>query len=187
MRRELLDQLLDFVQNRYFGKYRGTVVDNDDLEQRGRIQVEVPAVLGELKVWAMPCVPYAGDGIGFFSLPNAGDGVWVEFEGGDPSHPIWTGCFWAKGELPPTTGPSERVWKTGEITVRLIEGDTPEISLEIDNGAVLRLVSSEIEADGGGSLLTIEGSAITVDANSGGKIEVGSGTTSVNDGALEVT
>jgi hypothetical protein len=26
--------------------------------------------------------------------------VWVEFEAGDPSYPIWVGCFWADGQVP---------------------------------------------------------------------------------------
>ena len=26
--------------------------------------------------------------------------VWVEFEAGDPSYPIWVGCFWADGQAP---------------------------------------------------------------------------------------
>jgi uncharacterized protein involved in type VI secretion and phage assembly len=33
-------------------------------------------------------------------MPEKNDGVWVEFEGGDPSYPVWTGCFWADGEAP---------------------------------------------------------------------------------------
>jgi len=94
------DQLLDWVRNRYFGKYRGVVTDNNDPTKRGRIEVEVPAVLSDLKSWAMPCVPYAGEGVGSYTIPEVGMGVWVEFEAGDPSYPIWTGYFWADGELP---------------------------------------------------------------------------------------
>ncbi len=44
MENELLQQLLDWVRNRYFGKYRGTVTDNADTTSRGRIKVRVPAV-----------------------------------------------------------------------------------------------------------------------------------------------
>jgi uncharacterized protein involved in type VI secretion and phage assembly len=100
MDQDLLEQLLDWVRNRYFGKYRGTVTDNEDDTRRGRIKVRVPAVLGELEVWAMPCAPYGGDNIGLYCVPKPGSGVWVEFEAGDPSYPIWTGTFWADDELP---------------------------------------------------------------------------------------
>src|SRR2546427_1710363 len=89
--------LLEYLRTHYFGKYRGTVSDNDDPTARGRIKLKVPAILGDLEVWAMPCVPYAGDQVGFYSLPPAGAAVWVEFEGGDPSYAIWAGCFWADG------------------------------------------------------------------------------------------
>ncbi len=100
MEQELNEQLVDWVRNRYFGKYRGCVVGNNDKTGRGRIKVRVPAVLGELEKWAMPCVPYAGEGVGLYSIPKEKSGVWVEFEAGDPSFPIWTGCFWADDERP---------------------------------------------------------------------------------------
>ncbi|HEX6229566.1 MAG TPA: phage baseplate assembly protein V, partial [Solirubrobacterales bacterium] len=69
----------------YFGKYRGTVEQNLDPLQQGRLQVKVPAVLGDGTLsWAMPCVPYAGSQVGFYAVPPIGANVWVEFEGGDP-------------------------------------------------------------------------------------------------------
>jgi len=48
----------------------------------------------------MPCAPYAGDNMGLYVIPEKGTGVWVEFEAGDPSYPIWVGCFWADGQTP---------------------------------------------------------------------------------------
>ncbi|MCB1831203.1 MAG: baseplate assembly protein, partial [Gammaproteobacteria bacterium] len=66
----------------FFGKYRGSVENNVDPQMMGRIQVSVPAVLGDGTLsWAMPCVPYAGPGVGLFTLPPNGANVWVEFEG----------------------------------------------------------------------------------------------------------
>lgn len=100
MEENVIEQLLDWVRNRYFGKYRGLVVNNVDPNAKGRIQVSVPAVLGELTAWAMPCVPYTGTGAGHYMIPEIGAGVWVEFEAGDPSYPIWTGGFWADNETP---------------------------------------------------------------------------------------
>ena len=86
---------------KYFGKYRGMVVSNVDPLQIGRVLVQVPDVLGPIpSSWAMPCVPYAGSGVGLFLLPDIGAGVWVEFEAGDPSRPIWAGTWWAAGEVP---------------------------------------------------------------------------------------
>lgn len=96
---ELLTKLVERVEHRYYGKYQGQVVDNADPEGRARLRVRVPGVLGPDVVtgWAMPCVPYGGaPGQGFFFIPEVEAGVWVEFEGGDLSHPVWVGCFWAK-------------------------------------------------------------------------------------------
>ena len=61
----------------------------------------VPEVLGEIPSgWALPCAPYAGTARGFFAVPPIGAGVWIEFEAGDVSRPIWTGGWWATGEVP---------------------------------------------------------------------------------------
>jgi hypothetical protein len=97
---ETTDRLLDLTMNRYFGKYRGLVESNEDSFYRGRLEVTVPGLLHDEKIWAMPCIPFAGKDMGLFMIPDKGTGVWIEFEGGDLSHPIWTGCFWADDESP---------------------------------------------------------------------------------------
>jgi hypothetical protein len=94
------------VERRFYGKYRGFVVDNIDPKQLGRLTVRVPSVLGkEVIGWAMPCTPYGGqDNQGFLCIPERGAGVWVEFEEGDLEFPIWVGTFWSapkgKSEIP---------------------------------------------------------------------------------------
>ena len=80
---------------RYYGKYRGLVVDNVDPLQIGRIMAQVSDVFGETpSSWAMPCVPAAGIQAGCFIVPPIGSEVWIEFEQGDSDYPIWTGGFW---------------------------------------------------------------------------------------------
>src|SRR4051812_20807581 len=86
---------------RHYGKHRGTVTDIGDPRNQGRVKVNVPGILADVDSgWAMPCAPYAGDGTGFFAVPPVGAHVWVEFEAGDPSRPIWSGCWWPSGSLP---------------------------------------------------------------------------------------
>src|SRR5262249_9796174 len=87
---------------KFYGKYRGTVVNNIDPERKNRIQVEVPDVLALTRSsWAMPCVPFAGIQAGVVVLPTIGAGVWVEFEQGNPNYPIWVGGFWGSAaEVP---------------------------------------------------------------------------------------
>ena len=71
----MVGALAGAMQARHYGKYRGQVASNVDAASRGRLQVSVPALLGDQLVWAMPCVPYAGNGVGLFALPPVGAGV----------------------------------------------------------------------------------------------------------------
>ena len=97
------------MQNRtFYGKYRGVVTDINDPLKMGRIQARVPDVLGtDVSGWALPSVPFAGDGMGFYALPKVGAGVWIEFEQGDPDYPIWSGCWWGDASQLPDDVKSE--------------------------------------------------------------------------------
>jgi Type VI secretion system/phage-baseplate injector OB domain len=98
--RDTLYEMLDVMEGCFFGKYRGLVKDNRDPTGRGRLKVIVPAVMGDRQVWALPCTPYAGKNMGLYAMPEPDTGVWIEFEAGDTSYPIWVGCFWADGQAP---------------------------------------------------------------------------------------
>lgn len=94
-------QLMQKIERRFYGKYRGFVVDNDDPEKLGRLKVKVPSVLGNEVVtgWALPCMPYAGAADqGMLFIPEQDAGVWIEFEEGDLEFPVWVGAFWSKPE-----------------------------------------------------------------------------------------
>lgn len=109
---KIVANLVQKVERRFYGKYRGAVVDNADPEHLGRLKLRVPSVLGDKVVtgWALPCVPYGGDANqGMLFIPEVGAGVWVEFEEGDLEFPIWVGTFWSKpggdSELPLSNKP----------------------------------------------------------------------------------
>jgi uncharacterized protein involved in type VI secretion and phage assembly len=179
-----LEALLDWVRNRYFGKYRGVVTDNADPTNRGRIKVRVPAVMGTLEMWAMPCVPYAGPSVGFFSLPPSGAGVWVEFEAGDPSYPIWAGCFWADNEIPaPADTPNMHIWKTEKLTVRL-DDDNDELFLSTTSESKITM-KSDVKTESGGAKHTV-GSAGVESSKGATKTSVADSSFSVNDSSLVV-
>ena len=85
----------------FFGKYRAIVTKNNDPEKMGRIKVRCPKVLGEYEsAWCTPCVPSAFNDGGLFYVPNNGEVVWVEFEEGNPSKPIWVGSWWIPNRTP---------------------------------------------------------------------------------------
>lgn len=156
----------------FLGVYRGSVVDNLDPLQRGRVRVSVPAVLGEgLSAWAEPCVPYAGSGVGMQFIPPAGSAAWVAFDGGDPDYPVLLGCTWTDGQAPGTV-PGVHVVKTDNVTVELKD-------LSAGGGLSARV-------DPPGATLTITPTGITVAIGSA-EVALTPASVSVNNGALEVT
>lgn len=171
-----MNEMYEQTEGHFYGKYRGLVTDNEDATKRARLKVTVPAVMGEEEVWAMPCVPYAGDGVGFFTLPEVGTGVWVEFEAGDPSFPIWTGCFWGDGQIPDSDAvPAIKFLRTEKVTVR-IDDEGGELLIEIDGGSSIRMTAREIVQESN-----------TIRNRSGGKKTVlTSASFDVHDGALKV-
>jgi len=90
---------------KFWGKYQGTVIQNVDPLRKGRLQVEVPDVVSFIPTtWAQPCLVLAGPTgppMGVFMIPPIGAGVWVEFEHGNPNKPVWVGCRWgAQSDIP---------------------------------------------------------------------------------------
>lgn len=184
METDVAQELLQWVRSHFFGKYRGLVTDNSDPTKRGRLKVRVPSVLGTLEVWAMPCVPYAGAQAGFYAMPEPQTGVWVEFEAGDPSYPVWTGCFWADNEIPDTTGPAIKIWKTQKVTLR-IDDDNDELAVNNTANSKITL-ASDVKTESGNATVTIGSSGVVSESGNGAKVEVAGPSVKVNDGALEV-
>lgn len=165
------------MTQRHFGKYRGTVVNNIDPMQQGRVQVSLPLVLGDGNLaWAMPCVPYAGNNVGLFAVPPVGANVWVEFEGGDLDRPILAGCFWGVGEAPAQPAlPQVKVWRTDGISIEL--NDLPGAGgLTIKVGPPAAPVPLTFSCTASGMELSIGASKVLLSAAS----------VSINNGALEV-
>lgn len=158
---------------RYYGKYRGTVVANLDPMQMGRIQVQVPTVLGVTpSAWAMPCVPASGPQNGMLWIPLVGSGVWVEFEQGDPAYPIWTGGWWGSAADVPagaqniSPAMSSLVIQTvGQHSVHVndIPGPAGGITLKSTAGASIVVNDTGIYIQNGkGASVTLVGDTVTV-------------------------
>jgi uncharacterized protein involved in type VI secretion and phage assembly len=160
--------LFDRVRNKFYGKYRGSVtqIDADTL----RIKAKVPSVLGDVESgWSLPCVPYAGSSVGLAFLPEVGSGVWIEFEGGDVSYPVWVGCYWRDGEIPSDATPTVKAIVTAKGSKILLDDDAQTITL----------------TDSSNNKVTMSSSGITLERGSN-KIVVSDSNISANDGALEV-
>lgn len=161
------------MTEKYFGKYRGMVLNNVDPMQQGRLQVQVPDVAGLAPTsWAMPCVPIAGLQNGMMALPIIGSGVWVEFEQGNADHPIWTGCFWGSAAEVPAlalaTPPGlpaitmQTPLQNG-LTISDLPGPTGGIMLKSATGATLIVNDTGIYIQNGkGAAITLVGPAVTV-------------------------
>lgn len=166
------------AERRFYGKYRGTVSNNVDPLAQGRLQVSVPAITPSSSLnWAMPCVPYAGSGVGFYFIPPNGANVWVEFEAGDPNYPIWSGGFWGTGEAPvtPVEAPLVHRLKTDYATIT-IDATPGAGGVTIEVLPPLSSAAATIAVDMQGITLTHGGATVNLNT---AKVDV-------NNGALEV-
>ncbi|WP_286897685.1 phage baseplate assembly protein V [Achromobacter sp. UBA2119] len=166
---------------RHYGKFRGVVINNVDPMQMGRIQVQVPDVLGlGVSSWAMPCVPFAGQQSGVFVVPQVGAGVWVEFEQGKPDYPIWVGGFWGSA---------------AEVPALALTGLPVSPSIVLQTGGQNTLMISDLPGPTGGILLktktgamiSISDVGITLSNGQGATVMLAGPAVNINQGALTVT
>lgn len=106
------------------GLHRGIVVKRDDPLKLGRCKIKVLQLFRDIPEndlpWAWPCFFGAGNpGSGAFDIPPIGSTVWVQFEMGDPDHPVWMGGWWGAPNGNPETPtevqkspPDNKIWKT---------------------------------------------------------------------------
>ncbi|WP_112310789.1 phage baseplate assembly protein V [Pseudogemmobacter bohemicus] len=166
---------------RHYGKYRATVLNNQDPQFQGRLQVQLSEQYGLfISTWVLPCFPRAGKGgASLVAMPAIGDAVWVEFEAGDPNCPIWSGGFWSDiGGFPtsaligatPVT-PNLHLQTTTGVSVTL--SDLPASQVQIRTPA--------------GAMLTIGAQGITISNGQGASIQMSGPSVIINGGALVVT
>ena len=167
-------------EGKYYGKYRGMVLNNIDPMQMGRVQVQVPDVMGIcMSSWAMACVPFTGKQCGIYCVPQIGAGVWVEFEQGDPDHPVWVGGFWGSA---------------ADVPALALAGLPVSPSIVLQTGNQNTLMISDLPGPAGGILLkTMTGAmisiseiGITISNGQGATIMLTGPTVNINAGALTV-
>lgn len=171
---------------RFLGKYRATVLLNVDPDQRGRLQLLIPDVLGPVpSTWAEACVPLAGPTgppMGVYLVPPIGAGVWVEFEQGDINYPVWVGCRWgapsdipmlAKAGLP--VSPNIVMQTLGQHA--LVISDMPPTPAT--GGVMLKSATN--------AMVVVNDSGIYISNGKGATISLVGPTVTINNGALVVT
>ena len=165
---------------KFYGKYRGTVINNIDPMQRGRIMAMVPDVSALLPTsWAMPCVPIAGKQMGTYFVPQIGAGVWIEFEQGNPDYPIWVGGFWGT---------------PAEVPALALAGNPVSPSIVLQTGLQNSLVISDLPGPTGGIMLKSTTGATLIVNDTGIYIQNGKGASivmvgpsvTINQGAMTI-
>ena len=173
--------MADNGENHFYGVYRGTVLNNIDPMQKGRLMVQVPDVTTLLpSTWAMPCVPFAGIQAGAYVLPMIGSGVWVQFEQGNPDYPVWLGGWWGSA---------------AEVPVLALAGLPASPSIVLQTAGQNTLMISDLPGPTGGILLKTTAGAlismsevgITISNGQGATIIMAGPTVTINEGALVIT
>jgi hypothetical protein len=173
------------MNQKYFGKYRGTVLNNVDPELRGRLMLNVPDVLGVIpSSWAEPCVPLAGPTgppMGVYLVPPIGAGVWVEFEGGNPDYPIWSGCRWGSAADIPALAKAGNPADPNIVMQSLLQhtfmiSDLPPSPAT--GGIILKSAT--------GAMIVVNDSGIYIQNGKGASITMIGPTVTVNNGALTI-
>nr|DAI67548.1 MAG TPA: baseplate protein [Caudoviricetes sp.] len=172
-----IDELYRPSSGRLYGKYLGEITDRNDPKKRGRLRVRVDNITDSKGVWADPCVPYAGDGIGLFALPPEKTGVWVEFLGGRIDRLVYCGFLWRDGELDAQDYDPARVHlETGSLRIE-IDDSTDEIRIEVkENGGSITIRGGEI---------TLSANTVTQEAQ-GNKVVLDAAAFDVKNAALKV-
>lgn len=163
------------IPNKFYGKYRGTVLQNIDPKKMGRLQVQVPDVTSLLPTsWAMPCFPLSGKQMGVWCIPQIGAGVWVEFEQGNPDHPIWSGCWFGSAAEVPGLALSVPPLMSGIVLQTALQNtlmlsDTPGpaggILLKTTTGAMIAINDVGITiSNGKGATIVMTGPSVTINA-----------------------
>jgi hypothetical protein len=169
------------MSERYYGKYRGNVINNIDPLRIGRILASVPDVgKGIPSSWATPCVPITGRGSGTFMVPAIGASVWIEFEQGDIEHPIWSGCFWGSAsEVPAIVQTGNPVSPSIVMQTALLQNVIAISDLPGPTGGITLKI-------GTGAMILINDVGITISNGKGASIVMAGPNVTINNGALVV-
>ena len=200
--------LSEWRNSHHFGIYRGFVDAVEEGDNLGIISVKIPDLFGGQHVVekVRPCSPFAGDKHGFVTIPEVGDGVWILFEAGQTSLPVWIGFWWAGGEMPEPKGKLVRSFITSKGHKLLLDDDADELTVQHSGGGEMKFTSSDITIKIGDTSVTlteddmtlqvgasptspsikITSSDVTVQASTIGSVKLTSGGVDIGNGAMKI-
>lgn len=169
----------------YYGKYRGIIVNVDDPQKLGRVQLRIPQIAGDNKMeyWAWPSGQPAGDDFGDFMVPPVNSPVWVTFENGDPSHPVYEGGFWGKKKAGVPSGSS------GNPRKRIKASEKWRLEFDDENDKIFiehKANGHKFEISGSGNI-ELSGSGNFSQTTGGTSTQTVAGPKAVNCAALSVS
>lgn len=161
------------------------VQENYDPEGMGRLRVEFPWADGVLTPWVRMTTFSGGADKGFTYLPEIGEEVLVNFEGGNPERPIVVGSFFNGQAKSGISDPDNNIKKlqtraghaitlddtegTEMITIEDPNGNTilintSEDTISITSNSVLNLIAPVININGEDEV-NISSASITIDGS----------------------
>lgn len=120
---------------KYYSIYRGVVVDNNDTEKRmNRLKVTIPDVMGGITLWALPKGQHGSQNDGFkYLAPKVGDIVWITFEYGDPTKPVWEYHGWGLNQINPLLiSPNRMGFVTPEGNILIIDDEDGTLNINFN-------------------------------------------------------
>lgn len=165
---------------RIAGVVIGVVTNTNDPDKLGRVKLKFPWLsTSDESAWARVAAPMAGQGCGFYFLPDVDDEVLVAFEHGDLHFPFVLGSLWNGKDRPPLDNPD------GKNNVRLIKSRS---------GHVLRLTDENgkekieiVDANGKNSLvLDTASNTITITSGQNIKLSAAKGTITLDAQKIDI-
>lgn len=152
----------------------GVVTDVDDPDGQARVRVSFPWTGGSDAIWARLATPYAGDGQGFFAVPDVDQEVVVGFVDDSADDPVVLGSLWSGAAAPPATPDDENtvrslVTRSGH---QIVFDDADEGSVKVTTSGGHELVMDDKEKSvsvtaSGGNKITISDDGIELVASQG--------------------
>ncbi len=164
---------------RYYGLYEGFVINNNDPEKRGRLQVQIPSIFGEqtFEEWIFGKAIFNGNNIGIFAIPSVGSGVWISFINGDSERPIWENGWFADKDI------------SQEFKDRYLDGLTfkhDKIFIKSKEASIELFENGDIEIESKGKITVNAFSTVDIKALSDIDLEATAGRIGVKNTALSL-